>query len=208
MIDQNEEDYLVEAEEFEVEEDSDEKRGCFRTVALVIIILLLLLLFWPVKSDEKSIADSRSNDTNRETTGESVVGDARYTVLEAEPVFDEIGGRKQSNYKATVLSVRFKVENIATVSRTLDFSMVEVRDQFGNNFVPNPRITELWYEDKDKRSPWGEEVDGKGSKKATVFFYVYVSPAKKYSLLGRDFDWRDNQFVAIEMGTIDALPKR
>ena len=207
MIDQNEEDYLVEAEEFEVEEDSDEKRGCFRTVALVIIILLLLLLFWPVKTDEKSVADSRSNDA-RETTGEGVVGDARYTVLEAEPAFEEIGGRKQSNYKATALRVRFKVENIATVSRTLDFSMVEVRDQFGNNFVPNPRITELWYEDQDKRSPWGEEVDGNGSKKATAFFYVYVSPAKKYSLLGRDFDWRDNEFVAMEMGTIDAIPKR
>jgi len=207
MVDQNEEDYLVEAEEFETEEDNDEKRGCFRTVALVIIILLLLLLFWPVKSDEKSIADSRSND-NKETTGDGVVGDARYTVLEADPVFSKIGGRVYSNYKATLLGVRFRVENIASMSRTLDFSMVEVKDQFGNKFVPYPLVTELWYEDKDKRSPWGEEVEGQGSKEAMAFFFVYVSPEKKYSLLGRDFDWRDDEFTAIEIGKINALRQR
>ncbi len=207
MVDQNEEEYLVEAEEFEIEEENDEKRGCFRTVALIIIILLLLLLFWPVDSDKKNVADSRSN-SSRKATGEGVVGDARYTVIEAEPVFDEIGGVRQSTYKATALSVRFKVENIASVNRTLDFSMVEVKDQFGNKFVANPRITSLWYEDIDKRSPWGEEVAGNGSKEVTAFFYVYVSPEKKYSLLGRDFDWRDDEFTTIEIGKIDAIPKR
>lgn len=205
MIDPSDEDYIVRAEQLE-EVEEEEKRGCFRTVVLIVIIILLLLLFWPVKPGKKGLPKSNAKEEQPKVTGDGVIGEARYKVLKSETII-EVNGRRFSTYKGTALGVEFRINNLSRRDQTLDFSMLKVSDQFGNQFVPTSKFTAMWYSEKKLKSPWGEAIKGNGSKNAFVIFFVYPGPPKKYNLLAKGFDWRLEDFIAIDLGTIDALPK-
>ena len=166
-----------------------------RILLIIIIILLLLTLFWPC-GNEKDLEKA----TPRKPT-KGVVGRTNYEILDTEVHPDKAAA------KWTILSVTFNVTNLAAKARPLDYTMVQLRDEFGNEFKFNLPETNRHYERKGVESPWGQRIPAGGTKTVTIYFLVHKGGPKKYFFAGRDLDFRAVKYVDYPLGVIDIMAK-
>lgn len=162
-----------------------------RILLIIIIILLLLSLFWPCGPQEKA------KRAIAPTPKKGMVGQTDYEIVSRQ-VHPELAEAKWS-----IVSVDFKVNNLASRARPLDYSMVQLRDEFGTEFPFHVPTTNRYYEKAGKPSPWGKNVPANGRKMARIYFHVLVGAPKKYFFAGKDLDFRAVKYVDIDLGEID-----
>lgn len=194
---EEEKQYLLEVDASEEEEEEEEpKRPWGRIILIIILLILLLLLFWPVKKGKKAPPPAPA----AKLKGIGIIGETHYQVISSKPHF-EFGGTKW-----TIVGVTFKVRNLASKARVLDYSAVKLGDEFGNESAINDFYTENYYERIRKKSPWGRNIAPKGRKRVQALFLIYKGPPKRYYFAGKDLDFRSNEFLKLDAGVINVIP--
>ncbi len=162
-----------------------------RILLIIIIILLLLSLFWPCGPQEKAqrVVPPKAK--------KGMVGQTDYEIVDRQ-VHTELAEAKWS-----IISVTFKVTNLASRPRPLDYSMVQLRDEFGTEFPFHVPTTNRYYEREGRASPWSKNVPANGRKMARIYFHVLVGEPKKYFFAGKDLDFRAVKYIDIDLGEID-----
>lgn len=194
------EDYPGEAELLlEGEEDRSGRRRVI--IIIIIILLILLLLFCPV--DKKSLNKQRRLSEKAKRAQERPLGAASYKVISGAPM-PERSGRSR---KAVVVGVWFYVKNVSPRVQVLDYSMVQLGDEFGKRYEALADDTDDIYEKEGMSSPWGLDVAPGREVKVFVAFYAYTGPKKRYFLIGRDFDWTSDRSRNYPIGVFDTSPR-
>ncbi len=183
---------------FDDEEDSSGRR---RLIIIIIIILLLLLLFWPVDRGVLRRERSRARGERERLDKARPVGKADYTVIGGERIIDL--GRKSR--KAVPVGVRFRVKNVSNKPEILDYPMVTLTDDFGQEYFNNPKLIEDWYEREGRPSPWLKKVASGQSVDAMAILYVRRGTKTMHYLVGRDFVWITGRSKAYPVGEIETM---
>lgn len=187
-------------------EFAKKKRGLgywFTVFFILLIIIFLLLLFWPTKN-EPLTQEPEPGIIKDGLVGAIRVYDAEY-LIKNKSILLTIGRRKASR-GVVFLKVDFKIRNISTEPRALQKNMINLVLSNTNEASIHDTLTEMYYDEKGKSSPWGEWVGSGKSVNASAIFIVYSLP-NKYNFKLHSFDWTVQDYKEAPTDDLSAIIK-
>lgn len=201
---------MTSADDKKIEEELDrqlmaaekKRSGVWYWATLTILIgvaIFLLLVFWPTGEDDRPQSKEPVKPGIIGTKFEGSIGmkDAEY-IIKGKSLLFKIDRRKARRGVA-YLKVDLKVRNMSTEPRALQHSMIRLLMWTNGKEIPtHGTLTDLYYNDTGKPSPWGQWIDSSKSVDASAFFIIPLAP-NKMALRLYSFDWtlNDHKEVAI-----------